>query len=217
MPNSDPRATAKSGSSPQHYFTSPEGPARERRLEVELAGRRLSVTTANGIFSPGGIDKGTAVLLKHAPWEPLARSGETVLDIGCGWGPVILAAGISDPSARLVAVDVNERSLDLARRNAQAAGLSLEASQPEDVAEDLEFDRIYSNPPIRVGKEALHTILLTWLPRLARGGTAWLVVQKNLGSDSLQAWLERSLGEGFAVDRAATDKGFRILRVRRLP
>lgn len=217
MPTSDPRPAAKTAAAPQHYFTSPDGPAKERRLEVELAGRRLTVTTANGIFSPGGIDKGTAVLLRNAPWEPLARPGETVLDIGCGWGPILITAGISDPSARLVGVDVNERSLELARRNAQSAGLSVEACRPEDVAEDMLFERIYSNPPIRVGKEVLHEILLTWLPRLAPGGTAWLVVQKNLGSDSLQAWLERSLGEGFAVDRAATDKGFRVIRVRRLP
>lgn len=198
-----------------HYFTAePTTQAKEKQFAVDLAGRSVTVTTAGGIFSPGGIDKGTAILLKHAPWTPLAADGEKVLDIGCGWGPIILTAGLADPTAELYAVDVNERSLDLTRRNAAVAGLTVTAGQPESIDPDLRFERIYSNPPIRVGKEILHEILSTWLPRLAPGGTAWLVVQKNLGSDSLQAWIEDMLGAGYTVDRAATDKGFRIIRVR---
>lgn len=182
---------------------------------MTLAGRAVSVTTASGIFSPSGIDKGTAILLKHAPFTPLAVEGESVLDVGCGWGPIVLTAGLADASARLFAVDVNERSLDLTRRNAAALGLTVEACTPDALAEDVTFDRIYSNPPIRVGKEILHSILLQWLPRLKRGGAAWLVVQKNLGADSLQTWLERTLPDEFSVSRAALDKGFRILEVRR--
>ena len=80
---------------------------------------------------------------------------------------------------------------------------------------DVEFDTIWSNPPIRIGKEELHRLLLTWLPRLAPGGNAWLVVQKNLGSDSLQRWLAGELDDSFAVSRESTSKSFRILRVRR--
>ncbi len=202
--------------SQDHYFTAaPSTPAQEKRFSVTLAGRSVSVTTASGIFSPSGIDKGTAILLKHAPFGPLAAEGEDVLDIGCGWGPIILTAGLSDPTATLFAVDVNERSLDLAQRNAQAAGLEVTAGQPEAIPAGQMFDRIYSNPPIRVGKEVLHTILLTWLPRLKPGGSAWLVVQKNLGADSLQTWLGEHLPEGFTVTREALDKGFRILRIAR--
>ncbi len=66
-----------------------------------------------------------------------------------------------------------------------------------------------------MGKQELHDILMMWLPRLAPGGTAWLVVQKNLGGDSLQRWLAATLGEGYCVDRAATDKGFRVITVQR--
>ena len=92
-------------------------------------------------------------------------------------------------------------------------------STPDEVDPTLRFDTIWSNPPIRVGKEVLHNILLTWLPRLAPGGAAYLVVQKNLGSDSLQKWLdahflERFEGE-FTVSRYATSKGFRVLEVLR--
>ena len=128
-----------------------------------------------------------------------------------------LAMGLADPEATVTAVDVNDRSLDLTRRNADAHGLShVETFRPEDVPQDRQFDTVWSNPPIRVGKEALHEILLTWLPRLAPGGTAWLVVQKNLGGDSLQRWLSTVLDAAeFTIERTATDKGFRILTVER--
>ena len=125
---------------------------------------------------------------------------------------------LAAPGTRVTAVDVNERSLALTRDNAAALGLgTVEALRPGDVDPQRRFGTIWSNPPIRIGKDALHELLLLWLPRLAPGGTAWLVVQKNLGADSLQKWLSGALGEGFAVARATTDKGFRVLRVERLP
>lgn len=198
---------------PQHYFvTDPSLPEKPREISVELGGRELTVRTAAGVFSPGDLDKGTAALLRNVP----APRGENFLDIGCGWGPLTLALALSGPEANVTAVDVNDRSLELTRANAAAHGLTnVTAYRPEDVPTNLTFDTVWSNPPIRVGKAALHEILLTWLPRLAPGGTAWLVVQKNLGGDSLQRWLDDSLGSEFTVERAATDKGFRILMVER--
>ena len=124
------------------------------------------------------------------------------------------------PQAEVHAVDVNSRSLSLTEQNARALGLqNVSVSTPDEVDPTLRFDTIWSNPPIRVGKEVLHNILLTWLPRLAPCGAAYLVVQKNLGSDSLQKWLdahflERFEGE-FTVSRYATSKGFRVLEVLR--
>jgi len=199
----------------QHYFTStPDTPERRRTVRVELAGREREVTTANGIFSPDGLDKGTHALLARVPAPPAEG---TFLDIGCGWGPIALTLALESPDATVHAVDVNERSLGLTRDNAAALGCScVVASTPESVDAGIRFDLIWSNPPIRVGKEALHEILLTWLPRLAVGGEAYLVVQKNLGSDSLQAWMERELGEAYEVERFAREKAFRVLRVARL-
>ncbi|GAB3538792.1 methyltransferase [Arthrobacter tecti] len=195
----------------QHYFSAtPAGPEQRRPLRVVLDGRLRELVTAGGIFSPDGVDKGTSILLA----EVSPPEGQTLLDIGCGWGPLALTMALQEPKARVVAVDVNERALDLVRENASRLGLdNLSAAVPDDVAADQIFDTIWSNPPIRIGKEALHGLLLTWLPRLAPGGTAWLVVQKNLGADSLQRWLAAELGEGYDVDRAATSKSFRILRV----
>ncbi len=190
-----------------------------RRTVDRVLGRSqaaASVTTANGIFSPSGVDKGTAILLQEAP-DP---QGTRMLDIGCGWGPITLTLAMLAPQAQVHAVDVNSRSISLTERNAAALGLSnVTVGTPESVDPELRFDTIWSNPPIRVGKEVLHEILLTWLPRLAPGGDAYLVVQKNLGSDSLQKWMDAQLGQlypgEFEVSRYATSKGFRILQVHR--
>ncbi|MCJ8505225.1 methyltransferase [Kocuria flava] len=200
---------------PEHYFSAdPSTPEARRTVTVRLRGREVALQTSSGVFSPRGLDRGTSVLLENVP-DP---AGRELLDLGCGWGPVALAMAAAAPGARVTAVDVNERSLALTRDNAAALGLgTVEALRPEDVDPQRRFGTIWSNPPIRIGKDALHELLLLWLPRLAPGGTAWLVVQKNLGADSLQKWLSGALGEGFAVARATTDKGFRVLRVERLP
>lgn len=193
-----------------HYFTAEPASAADRRpLDVRLAGHDITVEVASGIFSPGGLDKGTAVLLEHAP-EPPAEG--TFLDLGCGWGPIALTLGLRSPDATVWAVDVNERALDLCRRNAATLGLSgVRAGVAAEVPADVRFGLVWSNPPIRVGKAVLHGLLRTWLPRLAPGGEAYLVVQKNLGSDPLQRWIGDELG--MPCERFTSVKGFRILRV----
>lgn len=199
--------------SSEHYFsTSPSGDPMLRTISVRLAGRTFEVTTANGIFSPERIDTGTQVLLGHVPVPP---PGGHFLDLGCGWGPIALTLALESPRATVWAVDVNERSLELTRRNAEALGLgNVNACRPEDVPDDVLFRTIWSNPPIRVGKNELHAMLAHWLPRLDTGSDAWLVVARNLGSDSLHRWLQGALPADFAVLRAATSKGYRVLRVR---
>ena len=197
-----------------HYFSaSPESDARPRQIHVTLAGRPLTLTTAAGVFSPDGLDRGTRVLLGSVP--PPAADG-ALLDVGCGWGPIAITMALHSPDARVWGVDVNERVLGLARANAAAAGTAnVTVALPDEVPADLRFRTIWSNPPIRVGKDELHQILLTWLPRLEVGGDAWLVVSKDLGGDSLQRWLQQTLDAAFHVSRATTDKGFRVLRVHR--
>jgi 16S rRNA (guanine1207-N2)-methyltransferase len=197
-----------------HYFSAqPAGPFTRKPLTVELAGETRRLQTSSGIFSPDGIDKGTAVLLAEAP-APSPQGN--LLDIGCGWGPIALTMGLRAPHAQVYAVDVNERCVALTNENAGLLGLTnITASLPADVDPQLRFSTIWSNPPIRVGKDELHSLLLLWLPRLAPGGSAWLVVQKNLGSDSLQRWLAAELDSSFTVSRESTSKSFRILLVRK--
>ncbi|AKT52187.1 class I SAM-dependent methyltransferase [Arsenicicoccus sp. oral taxon 190] len=199
--------------SQSHYFTSaaPAGDDERRSVRIRLAGRTVDVETAPGTFSPDGLDKGTAVLLAEAPAPPATG---TFLDLGCGWGPIALTLALTSPDAVVDAVDVNERSLDLTRRNAAALGLTgIRATTPEGLAAGTAYDLIWSNPPIRVGKQVLHELLRTWLPRLAPTGHAYLVVQKNLGSDSLQTWIARELGPQLVVERFTSAKGFRVLHV----
>jgi 16S rRNA G1207 methylase RsmC len=197
-----------------HYFSAnPESDLRPRQVDVTLAGRALTLSTAAGVFSPDGVDRGTKVLLGTVP-APAPEGA--LLDIGCGWGPIAITMALQSPDAHVWGVDVNERVLGLARANAAAAGASnVTIALPAAVPADLRFRTIWSNPPIRVGKDELHQILLTWLPRLEVGGDAWLVVSKDLGGDSLQKWLVEALGEGFAVSRTSTAKGFRVIRVQR--
>ena len=193
-----------------HYFTAQPASKDERRLvSVRLDGRDLEVETAGGIFSPGRLDLGTQVLLRSVP-EPPQRGN--LLDVGCGWGPVALTLALQAPEATVWAVDVNERALDLTRRNAARLDLAnVVASRPEDVPDDVRFATLWSNPPIRVGKDVLHDLLRTWLPRLKPGADGYLVVQRNLGADSLQAWIDAEVAPG--TNKAASAKGFRVLRV----
>ena len=196
-----------------HYFTAEPATREERRsIEVTLDGRRLSLTTARGVYSPDRLDLGTAVLLAGAP-DP-SPTGD-LLDIGCGWGPISLTLALRSPRARVWGVDVNRRALDLARANAVAAGVgNVTFCEPDEVPADLRFATIWSNPPIHVGKPALHALLEQWLPRLADDGAAHLVVQKHLGSDSLQKWLNAQ-DWGLVCTRLSSAKAFRILEVRR--
>lgn len=197
-----------------HYFSaSPSSAENLRRIRVTLGGRSGEVTTAGGVFSPDHVDTGTAVLLANTPPPP---PGGHLLDLGCGWGPIALSLAVQSPHATVWAVDVNERALDLVRRNAAEWGVeNINAVLPDDVPDSVRLRSIRSNPPIRVGKNELHGLLERWIPRLDERGDAWLVVQRNLGSDSLQRWLAATFDDGYSVARAATGRGFRVLKVRR--
>ncbi|MGA8986602.1 class I SAM-dependent methyltransferase [Aeromicrobium sp.] len=191
----------------EHYFdAAPSTPDRRHDVTTRIRGRDLTFTTAAGVFSHDGLDKATAVLL-HASVPP---DTGTVLDLGCGWGPIacVLALG----GATVWATDTNERARELTALNAQRLGAPVTVAAPDDIPADLVFDEIWSNPPIRIGKQALHDLLLRWLPRLAPDGKARLVVGKNLGADSLQRWLGE---QGWPTERVTSERGFRILEVRR--
>lgn len=199
--------------STEHYFSAtPQVPANWREITVSLAGSERTLTTASGLFSPDALDRATAVLLDHVPPPP--QQGN-LLDIGCGWGPIALTLALRAADADVWAVDVNERALQATATNADRLGLSrVHPAHPDDVPAELCFDAIWANPPIRIGKAALHELLERWLPRLRPGASAWLVVGKQLGADSLQKWMAERLGTHFSVERAATAKGFRVIHVR---
>lgn len=201
----------------QYFSADPSSDDVRRTMHVTLRGHDLDVTISRGVFSTSRLDLGTSVLLKHAP-DP-ADHGR-FFDIGCGWGPIALTLALQSPQAEVFAVDVNERALSLTRDNAQHAGLHNVhvASSDSILAHEQQhpsIDLIWSNPPIRIGKKALHELLLAWLPCLRIGGAAYLVVQKNLGADSLISWLIQALGEAYSVSKYASSKGYRIIEVLR--
>jgi 16S rRNA G1207 methylase RsmC len=195
-----------------HYFSAdPASLERRQLIRVSVWGRDLELETASGVFSAGRLDIGTSVLFRST--EPPGHPGR-FLDLGCGYGVIACALGSLVPRAEIWAVDVNDRALALCADNVARLGLSerIHVTRPDDVPPDVEFTEIWSNPPIRVGKQALHDLLLTWLPRLAPDGRAVLVVGKNLGADSLQRWLGE---QGYPCSRLASAKGFRVLEARR--
>lgn len=189
-----------------HYFDPGDGEWTSREIQVVLDGREFTLETAASTFSPEHLDTGTRILLETVP-DPVG----TVLDIGCGWGPIALTAALRSPESSVWGIDVNQRALELTRRNAVRVGVSnVTVGLPEEVPADLRFDTIWSNPPIRVGKAELHAILETWIPRLNPGGEAWLVVAKSLGAESLQKWLGESWPDA-EVSTAEIAKGFRVI------
>lgn len=181
-------------------------------IDVNLPDTAFIMETDRGVFSRGQLDTGTSLLLRsHAP---LAASGD-VLDLGCGTGPIALTMARRSPDATVWAVDVNERARALTRSNAARNGLdNITVAAPDEVPADVRFETIWSNPPVRIGKDAMRGLLSDWLGRLSPTGMATMVVQKHLGADSLQRWL---VEHGHPVDRIASKTGFRLLQIRPAP
>ena len=202
----DPAAQPAGG---QYFEAEPAAATSPRSITADIGGMQLRFETDSGVFSPGRLDPGTRLLLAEAP--PLAAGAQRVLDLGCGWGPIACFVALRSPAAEVLAMDVNERALALTARNAEATGAgNVTVAHPDEVDPDRRFDRILCNPPIRIGKPALHELLATWLDRLAAGGRAHLVVQRHLGSDSLARWLTN---RGHGVARLQSKRGYRLLEV----
>lgn len=191
-----------------HYFSEqPDVASAVTPVDVVLPDVAFTMLTDRGVFSHGRLDTGTSLLLREAPAPP--PDGD-LLDLGCGSGAIALTLASRSPGATVWAVDTNRRARDLTRANAERNALdNLRVVTPDQVPADVRFSAIWSNPPIRIGKSALHDLLLTWLGRLAPDGEAILVVQKHLGADSLQRWL---IAEGHPTERIAGRAGFRLLR-----
>ncbi len=201
--------------SDEQYFTnqprtgSTAGTSKQKTAQLRVDDKFLQVVLDSGVFARKGIDAGTMVLIDAAA-RPPARGN--FLDLGCGSGAIALTLAARSPKASIYAVDVNERAIALTTSNAKVNKLSnITVLLPTSVPQDLRFDLIWSNPPIRIGKNELHALLQLWLSKLTETGEAWLVVNRNLGSDSLAVWLTSI---GYQVDRLVSKQGYRVLRVR---
>jgi 16S rRNA (guanine1207-N2)-methyltransferase len=190
-----------------HYFDEEPGAASmPRNVELWLPDMSLTLATDRGVFGYGQIDAGSKLLLLKAPAPPQRGN---LLDLGCGVGTITIPLARRAPETTVWAVDVNGRARDLCRENAATNDVdNVRVSTPDEVPADVRFECIWSNPPIRIGKPALHDLLATWLSRLAPDGYAVTVVHKHLGGDSLQRWLNE---QGHPTERLASSSGYRIL------
>ena len=211
VPDGTGDAPGPGNGSDQYFSSRPTAASRPASVPLVLPDLSLTLATDRGVFSADRVDPGTKLLLLELPpaaeWPP-----GPVVDVGCGYGPIACTVARRDPGRDVWAVEVNERARELCRANAAAAGVAVTVAAPDEVPDALRPGLVVSNPPIRIGKAALHDLLACWLDRLADGGEAWLVVQKHLGADSLADWLR---GRGWAVERARSRQGYRLLRVHR--
>lgn len=193
-----------------HYFDAdPAAPSHPRTVTLTLPDLTVELTTDRQVFSGERVDPGTKYLLLDGAPPPAGATH--LLDLGCGYGPIAVALAHRAPDAVVWAIDSNARARELCAANAARLGLgNVRVVDPDAVPADVAFDALYSNPPIRIGKAALHDLLTRWLDRLAPQGEAHLVVQKHLGSDSLAAWLTE---QGWPTTRRGSRGGYRLLDV----
>ena len=197
----------------EQYFThEPHARSRPRTVHVALPDVELDLVTDHGVFAYGQLDRGTDLLLRTIPKPP---ADGNLLDLGCGYGAIALVLAKRAPDTKIWAVDVNQRALALCESNAKTLDArNVTVAAPDAVPVSVRFAGVYSNPPVRVGKEPLHALLTTWLDRLLPDGHAFLVMQRNLGSDSLARWLA---GRGHTVERLRSRTGYRVLDVHAMP
>lgn len=219
MANEPPAGVDGEAGTGQYFARSPVVASDRRSVWLNLDGCTAELATDRGVFSAGAVDPGTRYLLGERPGRLSPGPDDHLLDLGCGYGPIAVALAAwtrpddrRGPGPTVWAVDVNDRALELCRTNVAAAGLDerVRVLRPEEVPPEVRFTEIWSNPPIRIGKEALHRLLTTWLDRLTGDGVAWLVVHRHLGADSLQDWLS---AEGHPTRRRSSRAGYRLLQV----
>ena len=197
----------------EHYFSGqPTSDSRPLDYVFDGPAGPITVTSDSGVFSHGRLDKATALLIRNPQVAAMLPGTGDLVDLGCGAGPIALWLAALRPHCTVWAVDTNERALALTASNALRNNLAnIRAVRPEDVPEDLRPIALVSNPPVRVGKDALHGMLRLWMDRLADGAVAVLVVGRHLGADSLQTWMS---AEGWPTERLGSSGGFRLLVAR---
>ena len=193
-----------------HYYSEKPTTAHDyEEWSFELKGKNFQFVTDSGVFSRETVDYGSRVLIDAFEWEELPEG--PILDLGCGYGP--MGMSIAYASGRLVEmVDVNERAVDLAQRNAQRnqiTNVEVHTSYIYETLNHSEYAAIVSNPPIRAGKEVVHEILTGSYDRLAMGGTLTIVIQKKQGAPSAQKKMKDTFGNAEIIKK---DKGYYIIQ-----
>lgn len=188
-----------------YYAENPDAAHDIHELRVELLGQKMTFLTDAGVFSKKIVDFGSQLLLKCLE----VNQGETVLDVGCGYGPLGLSLAKAY-GVQATMVDINTRALDLARRNAEKNNAKATIFQ-SNIYEQVEghFDHVISNPPIRAGKQVVHEIIEKSKDFLETSGDLTIVIQKKQGAPSAKFKMEDVFGNCEILKK---DKGYYILR-----
>lgn len=195
-----------------HYYTkNPEVASKETSWTYRLKNKEFRFISDSGVFSKNTIDFGSRLLIETFQLAEDVKGD--ILDVGCGYGPMGLAAAFAYPERQVEMVDVNERALSLARRNAEVNNIHnvkiYESSTYDRVETGKQFAAIISNPPIRAGKQIVHRILSEAHPHLVPGGTLTVVIQKKQGAPSAEKKMLEVFGNAEVIVR---DKGYWIIR-----
>ena len=191
--------------SKMYYAENPDAAHDIHELRVDLLGEKMTFLTDAGVFSKKMVDFGSQLLLKCLE----VNQGETVLDVGCGYGPLGLSLAKAY-GVQATMVDINNRALDLARQNAERNKVEATIFQ-SNIYEQVKgkFDHVISNPPIRAGKQVVHEIIEKSKEFLEIGGDLTIVIQKKQGAPSAKSKMEDVFGNCEIVKK---DKGYYILR-----
>lgn len=193
-----------------HYYSSKPETAHDRQtLTADLRGFSLKLTSDAGVFSKNGVDYGSRVLINAMD----LTGAKAILDVGCGYGPIGITAAKLVPDAMVTMLDINERAVELSRHNAIQNQVSsntvIKQSDRLEAVKNQLFDVILTNPPIRAGKEIVHSIFEQAYEQLRVGGSLWIVIQKKQGAPSAKEKLSSMFKH---VEEVTKDKGYRIFR-----
>lgn len=190
-----------------HYYTpNPDTEHNIKLVETALRGRVMRFYTDTGVFSKAEVDYGSRVLIETMVIPP----GASVLDMGCGWGPIGISAALLNPTGQILMVDVNERALALAARNATLNGAENATVAQSNAFSNLAertFDVVLTNPPIRAGKDLIFNMYEGAAKHLNPGGSLWVVIQKKQGAPSTEKKLNELFSSVYIRER---DKGYHI-------
>lgn len=191
-----------------HYFTDNRSlPSNRKEHTWDFLGKTYLFTTDTGVFSKGGVDRGTEVFLKALSKENITGR---VLDIGCGYGVIGIVMKSIHEDAEVICTDVNPRAVELAGYNAKQNGVLIDTCV-SDLYTSIEgtLDCVLTNPPIRAGKSVVYSIYEGAFCRLNTGGKLYVVIRKQQGAQSSEQKLVECFGN---CEEIAKSKGYRVLK-----
>jgi len=193
----------------EHYFAEkPKTKSKVKRIRAILRGREFVFETDRSVFAKDYVDMGTKRLIEKVQ---LPEEGE-VLDWGCGYGAIGIAIAATCPKLKVWMIDINERAVALAKRNARLNRVKnvviLKSDGFSALPPELRFDAIVTNPPVHAGKKVLVQLIRDAFKWLKVGGSFWFVARTQHGAKTLQRITEESFGNAECVD---IHGGYRVI------